>query len=310
MSLGRDPAVARHPEVRLVDLVGHVVLLHRVVAGVGPLPRHRAAAGEAGHARDVERSHVQLLVGPDQRALDDAEASLRCQIPGCVGGLAHSGVPSVKTWFRGRGHGISASERPTPTRTSGGPPARAEGLRSAQPLHERGHPAPGLGLVEVQVLEDRVAVRPGLGRREHRRRRTGPRSGRRRRGARQAVPAPGRSSISSNRGVVPAQERGEQGADPGQLAVVGGAREELVDRVDDLVAGAAARARRARDRHRHPGQHQRLGEHDEELLALDRVRGGAAPPRRPCARRRRPGRRPARPAPGGPAASPRSRRGC
>jgi hypothetical protein len=62
------------------------------------------------------------------------------------------------------------------------------------------------------------------------------------------------------------QVRAEQRAEPGQLAVAGGTRVELVDRVHDLVIPAAGRAARARHRHRHAGQDQRLGQHRQELV--------------------------------------------
>ncbi len=108
------------------------------------------------------------------------------------------------------------------------------------PTDERGGPLLGLFLAQVEVLEDRVAVGPGGGRghdggdelllgqpdllREQR----------------QPVPPEAAGDLGQP-GLVAAEERREEGAESGELAVVGDAGIELVDRVDDLVARAAAR---------------------------------------------------------------------
>jgi hypothetical protein len=120
------------------------------------------------------------------------------------------------------------------------------------------------------VLEDREAVRPRAGRRDHCRHELllgQPEIARR---ARQAVPAqagvdPGRQAL------VRAQVRREQARRARQLAVVGRAREQVVDRVQDLVVAAATRPARARRRHRQAGQHERLGERDQERVVVDPV---------------------------------------
>ena len=90
------------------------------------------------------------------------------------------------------------------------------------------------------MLEDGVAVRAGLRCLEHRGHELLLAQAQLGRGAAQLVRGQARGELVEQR-VVPAQVGGEQGADAGQLAVVGDAREELVDRVDELVAGAAAR---------------------------------------------------------------------
>ncbi len=71
--------------------------------------------------------------------------------------------------------------------------------------------------------------------------------------------------------LVAAQPGGEQARRARELAVVGGAGVEVIDRVQDLVVAAAARPRAARDRHRQPGQHEPLGQRDQEVVVLDPV---------------------------------------
>jgi hypothetical protein len=91
------------------------------------------------------------------------------------------------------------------------------------------------------------------------------------RGAGQPVPGQAAGQQRASR-LVAAQVGAEQRAHPGQLAVVGGARVELLDRVQDLVVAAAARPARARHGHRDPGQDQRLGQHGEEAVVGDATR--------------------------------------
>ena len=63
-----------------------------VVPGAG-LAGRASAAAEAGHAGQVERPDVELLVGTHQRALDDSET-----LALAVGGDAGVWVASL-TWF-------------------------------------------------------------------------------------------------------------------------------------------------------------------------------------------------------------------
>ena len=109
-----------------------------------------------------------------------------------------------------------------------------------------------LGSDRSQVLEDRVAAGTGLRARTPPPRRTASSVSPMSSGSdRQPVPAQARRrSGRASRGV-PAQEDAEGRAEAGQLAVGGGAGEQQVDGVHDLVAAAAGRAAGAADRHRH-----------------------------------------------------------
>jgi hypothetical protein len=125
-------------------------------------------------------------------------------------------------------------------------------------------------LVEAEVLDDREPVGPGGRRVDH--------------GAGELlvgeteVGGHPRQAVASEAGVevlaqllVAAQVRGEQGPHAGQLAVVAGAREEMVEGVDDLVVAAAARPAAAGHRHGQPGEHERIGEDGQEGVVLDPV---------------------------------------
>ncbi len=75
----------------------------------------------------------------------------------------------------------------------------------------------------------------------------------------------------ANRSVVAAEIGREGRPEPGELAVVGRPGEELVDGVQDLVAGPTARPRGPGHRHGHSGQDQGLGQHHQERIVADGV---------------------------------------
>ena len=109
----------------------------------------------------------------------------------------------------------------------------------------RADAVPHLLLGEVEVLEDRVAVRPRRRRVRRPPRRTGRASSPRSAGVRgEAMARQAGVDVARHLGVAP-QPGCEQAADAGQLAVVRGAGVEVVDRVEDLVVGARARAARS-----------------------------------------------------------------
>src|SRR5438067_7195262 len=109
-------------------------------------------------------------------------------------------------------------------------------------------------LVEREVLEDREPVWPRVRSMEHRLGELVLAQTELGRRARKPVPAQARVDLAGELGVA-VEEGGEEARRAGELAVAGGVRKEVVDRMEDLVIATAAWPARAGGRHRQSGQH-------------------------------------------------------